>query len=246
MIGFAIAIVLLFSLSLSSWYLSKDFVNCTVISAGSSNANGYYAAMGGIYYKRGYTIYFVPDVFKLFELRKNTQAGVEMSLSGHSWVILTASDDQWLYKATPNDIGDYLMSPPKIGWKVVDSGVAPSPVISTCHGSLTDSPPLPSATITTRQRLLGRPVTTLLLIAIFCYYYHLVYAAGTEPSDVAFSYEGIVLRGEVWRVVTATFAHFDPWHVLFNAFVLFQVGDFEISLGSVVFAYLTVGTSGCS
>jgi membrane associated rhomboid family serine protease len=40
---------------------------------------------------------------------------------------------------------------------------------------------------------------------------------------VAFSYERVVTHREWWRVLTASHAHFDPFHLLFNVMALWCV-----------------------
>ena len=206
MFGFAIAIIVLFSLSLSAWYCTKDFVYCVVSSAGNNDVNGYYAALGTSYTKRGKSgLWFIPDVFKILALRKDTSSDVSLSLSNkNSWVIKMVDADQWLYMSTPSDPSQYIYSPPKNGWKVVDKGISPSPIV-TCHGTLQTSPQesqnQPHSNYL--QQLYYRPVTTTLLIIIGYYYYHL-WKHGIDPNEVVFSYESIVLRGEYHRIITAS------------------------------------------
>ncbi len=42
-------------------------------------------------------------------------------------------------------------------------------------------------------------------------------------ETVAFSYERVVTHREWWRVVTASHAHFDPFHLIFNVMALWCV-----------------------
>lgn len=51
--GVSIVILSIVCFSLLSWYLAYDFVSCNVVGAGLTSANGYYSAIGGVYFKRG-------------------------------------------------------------------------------------------------------------------------------------------------------------------------------------------------
>jgi len=235
--GLAIAILTVLCLSVTTWFLAKDFVACTVTSAGYTPVNGWYAAVGGAYVKRGRAVTFFPDVFAVFALRKES-AGMTLSQVKGAWVLGSLQLKKALYASTPSDPDQHLYAPPPDEWKVVDPpAVDPPPAVVQCHGSLADSPPLPSGRETNIEQLFMRPVTSLLLVAI-CYYYYVLWAGRTDPAAVAFSYDSIVNKGEWWRMVTASFAHFDLWHLIFNAMGLYQFGDLEFSYGSVVFGYL--------
>ena len=235
--GLSITLLTVLVLTVATWFLAKDFVACTVTSAGYAPANGWYSAIGGIYVKRGHPVVFFPDVFSIFALRKES-AGMTLSLSQGAWVLASLSPSKALYTSKPSDPDQHLYAPPPDEWKAVDAPAAdPPPAVTQCRGSLADSPPLPSGHETNIEQLLLRPVTSLLLVAI-CYYYYVLWAGRTDPAQVAFSYDAIVNKGEWWRMVTSSFAHFDLWHLVFNAMGLYQFGDLEFSYGSVVFAYL--------
>ena len=50
------------------------------------------------------------------------------------------------------------------------------------------------------------------------------------------SYNNVVIHGELWRVVVASFSHQDVWHLALNMFMLWQCRVLETICGS--FAYL--------
>ena len=237
--GIAIGLVIVLLCSICSWWLSTDFVTCTVSGAGFPPVNGWYSAISGNYYRRGHNILFFPDVFQIFSLRKEKN-GIQLSSTKDSWIIASPFSDKPLYVSTPSDPDQHLFSPPPDEWKTGDlPGVNPPPTVTSAIGSLADSPPSHSHQMSNIQQLFMRPVTTSLL-GIIGYYYYRLWADRTDPGEVAFSYESIVIRGEWWRMVTASFAHFDLWHVFFNTMGLYQFGDLEFSYGSVVFGFLNV------
>lgn len=239
MTGLSIAILTSFCLCLSSWYLSYDTVTCNVVGAGSSNLNGHYAAIGGIYFKRGEEISYFPDVFQVFSLRKDISQTSTLALNKHSWSIFSDIRKEKLYTNIPEHPDQYISSPPEQGWKVDEGGKEPAPSVSGCKGSLQDSPPLPLSQTSNIGQFLQRPITTVLLGCIF-YIAYVLWSSRIDPADVSFSYDKVVNQGEYWRMVTASFSHFDAWHLLFNTMSLFQLGELEVTYGSVIFAFLNV------
>lgn len=89
-------------------------------------------------------------------------------------------------------------------------------------------------------QLMQRPVTTALLIVIFGVAYYL-WAYKVDPSSVAYSYDAVVNKGEYWRTITASFAHFELLHLAFNTMSLYQLGlMLEPVYGSATFLYLNL------
>mmetsp|Transcript_8058 Transcript_8058/g.8087 ORF Transcript_8058/g.8087 Transcript_8058/m.8087 type:complete len:638 (+) Transcript_8058:148-2061(+) len=237
--GLSISILTSLCLCLSSWYLSFDTVTCNVVGAGLRNLNGHYAAIGGIYFKRGEEISYFPDVFQIFSLRKDISDTSTLALTKHSWAMFSAIRKERSYINTPEHPDKYIFSPPEQGWKVDEQGKEPAPSVTGCKGSLQDSPPLPSTQTSNIGQLLQRPITTVLLGIIF-YVAYVLYSSRTDPADVSFSYDKVVNQGEYWRMITASFSHFDAWHLLFNTMSLYQLGELEVTYGSVTFAFLNI------
>ena len=141
-----------------------------------------------------------------------------------------------IYKSIPEHPDEFISKPPTEGW-IPETGKLPAPSIVGCRGSLQDSPSLPSSSQSNISQMLERPVTTFLLAVIF-YTAYVLWSSRTEVADVSFSYDAVLNQGEYWRMVTASFSHFDAWHLLFNTMSLFQLGELEVTYGSVTFAFL--------
>lgn len=235
--GLSVGVLSALAISLFSWYLAHDTVACTVTGAGTKSVNGYYSALGGIYFKRGQVISYFPDVFRILSLRREMNAGSTIALTKHSWVIFSSLRKDAMYRNSPEHPEEYISYPPPDGWLVEGDGIAPVPTVVGSRGSLQDSPPLPSSQQSNMGQLLQRPVTTLLLGLIIYIAYHL-WSSRTDVADVSYSYDAIIGKGEYWRMVTSSFAHFDAWHLMFNTMSLYQLGELEATYGSVTFAYL--------
>ena len=53
-----------------------------------------------------------------------------------------------------------------------------------------------------------------------------------------------ILHGQVWRLVTPIFIHFDVWHILFNMMMLYQFGSLiEVRRGSLRLLLLILATA---
>ena len=236
MYGLSIAILSLLGTYIFSWYLAYDPVTCSIEGAGTKSVNGYYAAVGGMYIKRGEQISYFPDVFEIFSLRKNIGTASTIAMTKHSWAIYSDVRKQMIYKNIPEHPDEFISKPPTEGW-IPETGKLPAPSIVGCRGSLQDSPSLPSSSQSNISQMLERPVTTFLLAVIF-YTAYVLWSSRTEVGDVSFSYDAVLNQGEYWRMVTASFSHFDAWHLLFNTMSLFQLGELEVTYGSVTFAFL--------
>ena len=88
------------------------------------------------------------------------------------------------------------------------------------------------------RELLGHPVTALLLASNLATAWHL-HARRVPVDAVALSYDAVVRRGEYWRVVSASFAHFDLLHLGFNMMSLYNLMALEALFGSLAYASLT-------
>lgn len=236
--GLCISVFSAFFVALIAWYLTQEETSCTVNGAGRENINGYYAAFGGIYLKQGYNIFYNPDIFKLLDI-KRTVGVTTIAFSKHLWSINDHIARDVVYVNTPEHPEQYLYRPPKLNWKPTKEKDLPPPSVIHCTGSLETSVPINAHEASNIDQLMDRPVTTLLLGAIFGIAYYL-WAYKIEVSAVAYSYEAVVTRAEYWRVVTASFAHFDLLHLGFNTMSLYQLGMLESVYGSATFLFLNL------
>ncbi len=60
-----------------------------------------------------------------------------------------------------------------------------------------------------------------------------------EFERVGLSYKKVVVEGERWRIITATFSHLEMFHVLFNVYSLYSCGEIETALGSFYYFKVT-------
>lgn len=95
------------------------------------------------------------------------------------------------------------------------------------YGSLQDSPSILQGSNNIPSNLddiLSKP-STYLLLTIICGVAVFLFASRTDPSAVSFSYAFIAPKGApYWRMVTASFSHFDLLHLGFNTMSLYQLG----------------------
>ena len=221
------------------WYLTVDPTHCSVIHAGRAAVNGYYSGYGGMYVQKGFSVSYNPDIFSILEM-KRTFGSYSIAKSRQMWSLIDHKHGKLVYANTPADPALYLYRPPKLGWKSVQKEDEPSSVVSHCVGSLENTEAVVNASDESNiGQLLQRPITTLLLSVIFVVAYYL-WAYKIDVSAVAYSYEAVVLKGEYWRVVTASFSHFDLLHLGFNAMSLYQLGSLEAVYGSAAFLYLNL------
>ena len=68
--------------------------------------------------------------------------------------------------------------------------------------------------------------------AICVAYWLYLWNRRVEFEAVAFSYRKVVHDGERWRIITATFAHIEILHLLFNLYSLWGCRSVEAALGS--------------
>ena len=163
-----------------------------------------------------------------------------IAIRKHMWSINNHQDGKIVYVNSPENPEDYIYFPPKLDWKAARNEDLPGPVVSHCVGSLeVTSPVINVDSQSNIGELLQRPVTTILLFIIFLVAYYL-WAYNVDVSAVSYSYDAVVLRGEYWRVITASFAHFDLLHLGFNTMSLYQLGMLEAVYGSAAFIYLNV------
>eukprot|EP01033_Poteriospumella_lacustris_P003074 gene3073-2251_t len=131
-------------------------------------------------------------------------------------------------------------SPPSTGWEVSGNSKLPVPDVSFQSGSLADAFDSHSSSSNSNlAKLWNQPVTTLLLLMIFAVAYYL-WAYRIDVSSISYSYDAVVIRGEYWRMVTASMSHVDAWHLLFNTMSLYELGALESIYGSLTYAYLSV------
>lgn len=236
--GISIGALTLIAVLFGAWLTVNEPIYCIVQGAGEKEVNGFYSAIGGMYIKRGYELSSFPDIFGIVKL-KNTVDRVTISFSKHLWTINTNFNKDVVYFNSPDHPQEYIYSPPYTGWKVAEKKKSISPVIETCQGSLADSQPINSRESSNIGQLMNRPITSLLLAIIFYYAYYL-WSERVAVDDVSYSYERVVTNKEYWRMVTASFAHFDLLHLGFNTMALYQLGENELVYGSLTFLYLNI------
>lgn len=73
-------------------------------------------------------------------------------------------------------------------------------------------------------------------IAVFV----LLRARHVPPEDVGLSYRTVVGERQLWRAVTAAFAHYSVLHLAFNVAAVFQLGALERGLGTLAYVRATV------
>ena len=214
----------------------------------------------------GSILSYTPSAFKVFanlRERKSFTASPPMQsiriMPGGYWLLSEARKDQsgtalvYGYISAPEQEKlkpeDYLYTPPTTAWSAVTmtntGAVDGSAVLESlhgptvhCFGSLADSSGDAAVSNPSNiQLLLQRPVTTCIIIGLLYYGYYL-WASHVPVEDVAYSYEAVVNRKELYRVVTASIAHYDLMHIGFNLMAMWQLGTMETVYGSTVFAYL--------
>ena len=80
-----------------------------------------------------------------------------------------------------------------------------------------------------------KPATAVLLVLILGFAY-LYQTRSTPHSHVGIIYDNIVCHGELWRMYTGSFAHFDYKHLATNCLSLYSLGrELEESFGSIPF-----------
>jgi len=241
--------VLIVAVFVFSALVVRDPVYCVVWHAGEEVANGFYGALNGVYLKRGTSpSTFLPDFFDMVSMHRDLSSSMGMSLTKHMWIMSRGSEVLYINTPSAQDASKYIDSPPLEGWgwgndveKIPVTGVAP--IISHCSGSLQDSPtsstPTAASASGNLRDVMQNPSTALLLLAITLYDLYL-WAYRVESDKVAYSYDAVVNRGQYWRMLTASFAHFEPLHWLFNTVSLYQLGFLESAYGSTGYAYLSL------
>ena len=256
-LGFSLA------LFIACYSAASDSASCTIWNSHEDPAaNGYYAATGGQYLRRGRPglARLQPvDFFGIMSWRQFTSPLYSLQLGARGWTVVSreagahgsGNGGVLFYNkltAQANEgVDEYLFSPPEEGWVHMSLTAGPggggsfaetpSALRVGCSGSLSSSGPTaeqkdPASAggngqganaPSNLQQMWARPVTSLLLLALCSYAYHM-YRSGTDPSTVSFSYQKVYLEGEWYRLFTAAGAHFDLMHLGFNCMTLYQLG----------------------
>lgn len=236
---------------------SGDAASCVVEGSGSHALDGYYAAFDGAYHKLGGHVVNgdVPSYYDYIDIHgTQSMPARELRFEGTEWslwgLIASSSDpgasSNWRRVAyvRPEHPERYIHYPPETGWvAVVPSAdgmqqVQQAPASVLCSGELDDSPSTRVPNGDNIAKLTSRPVTTALLLVNTAVAY-LLWSYKVDVASVSFSYDAVA-RGEVWRLITASFAHFDLMHIGFNMMALYQLGDLEYEFGSIRFLYLNL------
>mmetsp|Transcript_20220 Transcript_20220/g.20325 ORF Transcript_20220/g.20325 Transcript_20220/m.20325 type:complete len:675 (+) Transcript_20220:281-2305(+) len=245
--GLSVSFLIILVAIIFSWYASYDGVACIIEGAEKGYVNGFYAALGGMYIRRGKNIFFLPDFYSIYGLRNGNDMNRLVTVSVHerSWQIFTLPSKKLIYRNVPEHPEKYIFQPPESQWRSeyeTEHGDASSSVsqlhISECRGSLADSPSLPRDDVSNIEMLLNRPVTTSIILLLVSIAYYL-WTYRVPVTAVSFSYDAM-LSGEVWRGVTASLSHFQLMHLGFNCMSMYQLGSLERVWGSVSFLYLNI------
>lgn len=87
-----------------------------------------------------------------------------------------------------------------------------------------------------------RPVTVLMIAFSI-----LVFMGFDIPRDMLFFSLPDIQQGQAWRLVTPIFVHFNVLHILFNMWMLYDLGGLvERRLGSMLFVLLVLVIAACS
>ncbi len=262
-------LILVASLVFLCLYFSHDSVSCRVDNSGIDALNGYYVALSGSYRRvsaptseqethwyDSFSWKVFPDVIALFQAKtreSNLMSDKRMLMVNGVWIM--AKGSKVLYSTSIEEVNGDTSSttppqslsihhPPKYGWHDRDSPSTTEgiPQVVECSGKLDNSPdeidyfPNPSSGIGT---MYAHPVTSVIL-CVLCYYAYHLWSNRVEVSTVSYSYDSVINKGEYWRIFTASIAHFDVWHIGFNAMGLYSLGSLEPVYGSITYAYLSL------
>ncbi|RYH10050.1 rhomboid family intramembrane serine protease [archaeon] len=225
------------------YYIHRP-VRCA-INGSHSIIDGLYMGRSNYYEKVGAdSLSSLPDILYYFDiLRTKHSPPILILQANQAWAIATPEKDSnnrliSLY-VTQNSVSSPLY-PPSKGWMKTDSekvnfdfGSQIGTVV--CHGGSIHTTQSPS----NLQQLLDSPMNTFILASLI-YIAYLLWEYRTEVSAVSFSYESLVQRGEYWRAITASVAHFDLLHLGFNTMALYQFRMLESVYGSLVYGYLSM------
>ncbi len=208
--------------------------------------NGYYMGMNGWYLRIGHPLEALPDVFGLIDLhhKGGTDAGVLLLPSG--WGIFMRGEPVYAYTQSLSGYV-HINNPPSTGWVITNAGKQiynkieeTSVIVSNQWGNLADAPTtIDYYNDNLRILFFGQPVTTFIIACLFGIAYYL-YMNQIPVDVVSFSYDKVLQQGEYGRIVTASLAHFDLWHLGFNTMAAYQMGILESVYGSVKFLYLSI------
>lgn len=235
-----LSIIICYILSTTISYLSSsDKVSCRVEHSTLPDFDGYYSGLGGVYVKRGVRTMFYPDFYDFQTYFRSYDANFVIIFQNSRWKILHKNANVGFISSETASVDH----PPNGPWYKIGDGSPTTVRVVGCRGSLQNSPDAVSYAYgqeSNIQRILHRPVNSLLLLIIFFIFY-LCYNGTLSPASVVMSYESIVLRsGEEWRIVTSSLTHFDLMHLGFNTMTLYQIGDIEIIYGSSKYFYLSL------
>jgi len=220
-------------------------ISCAVEDSEQSTVDGYYEALNGVYVRKSLSgVNYNPDVFQLIDRKRSVNTGnVIIALTKHTWSVYDTQNQQMLFSNQPDHPEEFLYQPPRSGWTSVGSYASPVKSrlsVTHCVGSLENSSSVTTGRATSNvQQLLERPITSILLAAIFGIAFYL-WAYKVEVSSVSYSYDMVIMCREYWRAVTASFSHFELFHLAFNTMGLYQLGLLEPVYGSVQFLYLSM------
>lgn len=263
--GWRIAAIVLFLPLFSLWYHGGLWRGVRVTDAGEATVNGYYywdgvaSAPQSIYVQDAVAYHALVDgvahdAFSLSLHAPHIEAGShamypEKNNAGGAWVICALPCDalpqlRYMSKET-GEKG--TLSPPTGGWFVPPNPPvkAPPPTLIPAWRQVPD-PDTQKSWWSQKKKgsnireFLDVPATCLLLFINLWVAWKL-FEGRVPVENVAVSYDAVVHDCEYWRLVTASFSHFEIIHLGFNMMSLYNLKGLEMLVGPIRYLYLSLG-----
>jgi membrane associated rhomboid family serine protease/uncharacterized membrane protein YgcG len=240
-------------LAVGTWYTSRDPCYCLVYGAKNELLNGYYRGDTAMYFHiDSYKYSIFANVFEIFSLRRRYDPKYGILFEGGVWQLRSKDGSEAYYSNAPgafttsSNSGDAsstqsASSAPSGGW-MTNPPSTKGPEYDTinirCKGTLKENQSISPRASSNIEYLMFHPFTTIIITLITGYSYYL-FDKKIEVSAVSFSYAACIRQREYWRIITASFAHFDYMHFGFNAMSVYQLAPLETIYGSLTFGYLS-------
>ena len=242
-VGIRVGLLGLLAALLACYLLSRDPVYCTLEGTYASLTPGYFAANDGVYVSRGTLTEYLPEFPEILKLKRTTGNLLVIGLWNGHWGLYDHSLKDPIAFSLPDRPMEYLFNPPPAGWKRGNFSDASTwqdvdVTVTNCIGELPDAP-MTTVPQSNLEILLSRPATSLLLVLNVGVAIYLSWNA-VPVETVSFSYHAILHQREYWRVFTASFAHYDVLHLVFNVSSLYELGALEHIYGSAHFLLLNI------
>ncbi|CBJ33566.1 conserved unknown protein [Ectocarpus siliculosus] len=208
----------------------------------------------------------VPNVYDLVsrgpQFRKDAGPlyflkAIDKQQQSRVWFVMRSGEPEY---RSPNALSVLDNTPPTTGWAVgspqkdAGDGLGPPPEVHVCGKRVApDADPAeqwkrggggrrgksPFELGRGPAEIVSYPGTVLLLVINLAFAYHL-WANRVSPDAVAISYARFWEEREYWRLFTASFSHFEPLHLVFNAMGTWNTRELERLLGTFRYLYLSL------